>query len=827
MPSDPRSSHLPPTNSRDRRRRPRWLLAAVAAGLALVLGSLVGVGFAAAIHRPNVDTVADFKPGLITRFVADDGSAFASYARERRVLLRDGEVPALVQNALVAAEDSHFLEHGGVDLEGIARAALRNLRSGEITQGASTLTMQLARHLFLTQERTWRRKIEEAFLAVELEKSLSKQQILTLYCNIVYFGHGNYGIAAAARDYFDKTVGELTLAEAATLAGIVQQPSRFSPYRRPDLVLARRDYVLRRMLEEGYLDRAAFDQAQAEALNPVQRAPKRLLAPYFAEEIRRRLESAYGSDVLLEGGLEVETTLDPAMQRAAEEALRAGIERLDHRRGWRGPLEHRDAADLESAELEGWSRRGLVPGFWDRGLVLESGSRTARVKVGSTVYELEPRGIEWTRRQRPAELLSPGDVAWFSLRTQEDPELPPADDPESAGSEEETGTWLALEQEPELEGAVLVVESATGAIRALVGGWDYERSKFDRATQARRQVGSAFKPFVYGAALEMGYTPADTLFDGPAVFAGSDGAVPNYSPRNFYRRYYGILTLRWALEHSINTTAVKLQDLVGIDRVIDFARRCGIESDLPPYPSLALGSADLSPLELATAYATIANQGLWVEPWMVSRVLDAEGRVLEEHLPRMRKAAEPPAAHVMARMLQGVVQRGTGQKARDLDIDLAGKTGTTDDYTDAWFVGFTPRYTLLVWVGYDVKRSIGRNMTGAEAALPIWKELVARGLEEGWLRAGERFTTPPGVDEQPVEPASGLLPAPGGPAAIPEWFVQGTAPVRTWTPEWGRVLQLPWFQQIPWYIPKEGERMPSDIEDWSLVEAVWDQEEGV
>ncbi len=359
----------------------------------------------------------------------------------------------------------------------------------------------------------------------------------------------------------------------------------------------------------------------------------------------------------------------------------------------------------------------------------------------------------------------------------------------------------------------------------MVGGWDFDRSKFNRAVQARRQVGSAFKPFIYGAALEMGYTPADTLFDAPMAFPAVQ-EQPAYSPRNYYRKYYGIITLRRALEDSINVTAVKLLDLVGVDQAIDFAHRAGIESKLPPYPSLALGSADLSPMEVATAYAAIASSGLWVQPHLIAAVYDAEDRELERHSTTARKAMDPEIAYVLAHILEGVVDRGTARLAANLDIDLAGKTGTTDGYSDAWFVGFTPRYTALVWVGHDVKRSIGNNMTGTAAALPIWRSIIEKGLEQGWLDPGEKFVVPPGVTLRDVEYFSGLLPNPDTEPVIEEAFVEGTEPVRYLQREWARILTLPWYQQRPHYLPKAGERMPEGVEDWTDILQGWvDKEE--
>ena len=790
-------------------RTRRLLAIAVPLSLALFLGGLAGVGAGALIQMPKVESVADFQPALITQLFDVGGERFATFARERRILLSEEELPELARQAVLASEDSNFFEHGGVDPIGVLRAVVKNItekRRGSSVVGGSTITQQLARRLFLTPGKTWRRKIEEALLAVELEKNFSKDQILTLYCNLMYFNHGNYGIEAAARSYFDVPAAELTVPQAAMLAGILQRPSAYSPYSKPDLVRGRRDYVLRRMLEDGYISAEQHEAAVAEPLGVVPRRRESRNAAFFAEEIRRDMESRYGTDVLLEQGLQVSTTLDTPIQVAAETALRAGLTRLDHRRGWRGPVATlAEDEDPETHQLEAWSRSADDTGGWVQGIVLSAG-RTARVRIGEEVHELSPAGFAWTRRQRASQLVGKGDVAWFRW-------LP-------AEKEDEEPT-LVLEQEPELEGALVVLESATGAVRAMVGGWSFERSKFNRVTQARRQVGSAFKPFVAGAALENGFTPADTLFDGPTVFDGGNN-VFNYSPRNYYPRYYGILTLRRMLELSINVTAVKLLDLVGAEQVVDFASRCGIASDLPPYPSLALGVASLTPMELAASYAAIANQGLYVEPYLIESVTDGTGRVLEQHSPRAFKSMEPETAYLLTTMLEGVVDRGTAAAASKLPLALAGKTGTTDNYTDAWFAGFTPRYTVLVWVGHDRNRPIGRNMTGAEAALPIWMDLIEAGIEGGWLEQETEFAMPPDIVQAPVEYLSGLAATPAAERVIEESFIRGTEPARQYDPAWKKILELPWYQQRTFYLAKAGENMPEDVEDWEIVRKAWE-----
>ena len=816
QPPDP-----PPDAAAIRRRRLlRWVAIPV---LTALFAALAGVVVGASINKPEVDSLDDLHPRLITEVRDQDGLPFQTYSREKRILLDENELPKRVEQAILAAEDSNFYEHGGIDLKGVLRAAVKNVLAGRKKEGASTITMQLARTLFLHRERKWKRKIEETFLAVELEKKLSKQQILTLYANIVNFGHGNYGMEAASRAYFNKSADAMTVAEAATLAGIPQRPSYFSIRRNPEAVEKRRNYVLGRMLEEGFITAAEHTEAVATQVAQAARPRERQLAPYFAEEIRRELQETYGTDALYDSGLQVTTTLDPTIQRATEDALRAGLVQLDREKGWRGPV---DQLDLEAAAAEegglsraSWAGRELEDGAWAEGIVLTSDARRAEVQIGEATHVLERRGIKWTRRREPQSLLKPGDVAWFRLVEPEQDEAPEEQD------EAEDKPWLELVQVPELEAAVVVIESSTGAVRGMVGGWDFERNEFNRATQARRQVGSAFKPFVFGAALEGGFTAADTLFDGPVVFPGSTGQ-PDYSPRNFYRQYYGVVTLRRALEKSYNVSAVKLLDMVGIEKVIDFARRCGITSDMPPYPSLALGTAELTPLELAGAYATVVNGGIHVEPYMMERVESASGRLVWEHVPRASKAMEPQQAFVLTQMLRGVAVRGTGASgiwglARE-PIELGGKTGTTNAYTDAWFAGFSPRYTILTWVGYDKKRFLGRGMTGAHAALPIWTRVARRGLKDGWLEEGETFARPPGVSEREVEATVGVLATPDAQETLVEVFVDGTEPELRFDARWKRVVQLPWYLQEPFYLPKEGERMPAHIEDWTTVREVWE-----
>ncbi|HKI04574.1 MAG TPA: PBP1A family penicillin-binding protein, partial [Thermoanaerobaculia bacterium] len=778
----------PPRRSR---RLLRWTWPVLAA---LLIGAITGVAVAAAIHVPKVDTLADYTPSLVTQLFDKNGAVFTTFARERRVMLKENEMPRILQQAVLASEDANFFRHGGIDAMGIARAAVTDIRAGKVVEGASTISMQLARILFLSRERTWRRKIEEAFVAVELEKNYSKSQILTLYLDLVNLGHGNYGVEAASRYYFDKPAAKLTLPEAAMLAGILPAPSRYSPYRTPVTVKKQRDRVLRRMLEEKFITPAQCQQAIESPILVASQQQQEVFAPYFAEDVRKSLETKYGATSLYEGGLQVQTTLDPQIQRSAEKAIRSGLIKLDHRRGWRGPIATLKAADLDTQQLPTWGQNKPRPGRWYQGLVLESGPKSASVRIGKEVYTLGPEGISWTNRREPGSLLKRGDVAWFRFEVPAAKEAKPAkpgDPPAAAAVQAEPR--LMLEQQPKMEAAAVVIENRTGAVRAMVGGWDFERNKFNRITQAKRQVGSSFKPFVYGAAIEAGWTPSDTLLDAPTSFTGADGRL-SYRPENYYHKHYGIVTLRRALEQSINVPAVKLHTLVGGKRVVDFAHRLGIQSPLPTWPSIALGSADLTPLEVASAYATVANQGTHIAPYFLERVTTPDGQVLDQHFPATYSATTPAVAYVLTHMMEGVIDHGTAYDIHDLPIDIAGKTGTTDDFSDAWFVGYTPRYTILTWVGYDLKKSLGYNMSGAIAALPMWRTIAEDGLEKGWLQKGEIFEVPQGVIQRDVEYYSGLLSGQGG-RAVKEAFVNGTEPNRQVSPQWSTINSLPWYQQ--------------------------------
>ncbi len=824
----------------------RILLAAV---VAIVCGCLLGIGVAVSIDIPEVGGISEHALGIVTSLQDQDGETYRQYFRENRLILQEGEVPDNLSNALLAAEDRKFYSHTGFDLLGVVRVAIGNLFR-ERRHGASTLTMQTAGIVFLDRtQRTWERKIAETLHAVDLEKQLSKEQILTLYCNLIPLGHRNYGFQAAARFYFDKTVDQLTVAEAATLVAIVPRPSSWSPIRRPEFMLERRNLVLSSMHDFGKLTDEELAEARAEPLGINRPASKKVVGNYFSEEVRKYLYRTYGETALYERGLQVKTSLDRRIQATAEKALRDGLERIDRTGGWRGALRTLSKEEMLDAKLRGWDSAPL-PGEWAEGVVLDATPRGATILIGEARYQLDQDSIAWTRKRSASSLVSTGDVAWFRYRepSQEEKktrldaaeliqadlaeaaEARKADQPEdsttgpqqSASEASQVSAFVDLVQEPEVEGALVVLENATGAIRGLVGGWDFDRNEFNRATQAKRQPGSAFKPIVFGAGFEAGYTPADTLFDAPVVF-DRPGSDP-YSPRNFYRdRYEGILTLRRALEKSINVSSVKLMDLVGVQSVIDFARRSGIRAPLPAVDSLALGTAEMTPLEVASAYAAFANQGVAVAPYLIESVATPDGRLLESHQLQATQAMSPEVAFLLVHTLRGVVQRGTANAARKIPAALAGKTGTTDDYTDAWFAGITPKYSITVWVGHDVKLSIGNDMTGAEAALPIWMEVINAGLAAGWVEADLDFPVPPSIAFRKVESTTGLLANSYSTSTINEAFIIGTEPVQEFDERWLAIHQLPWYQQRSFYgKPKDGERMPEDEADWETVRAHWE-----
>ncbi len=730
---------------------------------AVIGGALVGVFLAFESDLPQVTSLEDFQPNIITQVFASDGSIIGEFAIEKRVVVAFRDIPPVLRNAIVAVEDEDFWKHIGIDPWSIPRAALANLRSGRRGQGFSTLTMQLTRLLFLTPEKTYERKIKEIILAFQIEKNFTKEEIFTLYCNQIYFGHGNYGVEAASRFLFGRPVKDLTLEEAALVAGIAQSPARQSPIENPERAMQRRNHVLDRMADEKYVSREEADAAKQKPIALRQRRDPPGVAPHFLEEVRKHLEREYGSQRIYQGGLRVYPTLEPVAQRAAVRALRDGLRTVDRRaRGFVKPeasILGPDGLLPEPLHLDEWDWP-FGEGDVVRGVVVASDRQSAVVQVGDYRGRLTAPDVAWTRRSSLSEVLPRGAVAPFRIVSLSDTE----------GRRE---VLLQLDQEPKVEGALLALDVRTGAVRAMVGGYDFERSKFNRATQAMRQVGSAFKPIVYAAALEtLGYTPATILVDSPLSFPNPwDGSV--WSPQNYDGTFWGPIPLRRAVEQSRNIPAVRTLQAVGLEKGIEYARRLGLAGELPPYLPIALGAGEATLVEMTAAFATFANQGLRMKPYLIERITDREGNVIEQTLPRATDALRADTAFILTSLLRGVADHGTAARARKLRRPIAGKTGTTNDYTDAWFIGYEPSLAAGVWVGFDEKKdSLGPRADGGAIALPIWMEFWAAVMAN---RAIEEFPIPGNVVFVPVD-EMGHPGAPGAPGVHMESFVAGTEP---------------------------------------------------
>ncbi|MGB0000748.1 MAG: PBP1A family penicillin-binding protein [Candidatus Acidiferrales bacterium] len=690
---------------------------------AIGIGAAAGVLFVYSSDLPEIHALEDYRPDVVTELYADDGQSIGTFALQRRILLTYGQIPKVLRDAIFTTEDQHFEEHWGVDFPRVLEAAWHDVRHHGMKEGASTLTMQLAGGLFLNRaDRSLHRKLQETILAIEIERHYTKEQIFTMYCNQIYLGAGNYGFEAASEYYFGKPVGQLTLPEAATLAAIIRGPI-YSPIVHPERALARRNLVLSLMAHDRKVTQAQAAGATKEPLGLHVSSARNDFAPYFVEDIRQYLEHTYGTAAVHEQGLRVYTTLNVAMQKAAEQAVRDGLHAYDRRHGWRGNLPNiftqssgsqnsggpNPSAKLDAYQNEEW-RGTPAKGDYIPGLVTAVEPTFATVRVGTYHAMLTPSDFAWTGKKSPSQLLKVGDVVVVSIK-------------EVAGST----LHVQLEQQPVAQAALLAIDNPTGEVKAMVGGYDFDQSKFNRATQAVRQTGSSFKVYVYATALEQGATPFDTIVDEPVTFRSGG---QNYSPKNYDLKFEGRITLRRALADSRNVPAVRLLEHVGVQNTIDMARRFGITSPLPPYLPLALGAADLSLLEHTSAFTVFPDDGIHIEPHDIRRVTSYDGAVLEEPRPNVKDVIQPDVARTMTAMLEEVVQFGTGVRAKELGRVSAGKTGTTNDFTDAWYIGFTPHITAGVWVGNDDKRiSLGKKETGARAALPIWLEFMQQAVE--------------------------------------------------------------------------------------------------
>ena len=711
---------------------------------------------------PQISALDNYAPNTITRVLGRDGSVVGEFATERREVITHAQIPAVLKQAILAAEDDNFNRHIGFEPTRMLWAAYRDLTAKERTPGRSTLTQQIARNLFQdsigfrrdpgawVDLSGWERKIKEALVALQIERRYTKDEIFTMYCNQIYWGHGAYGVQAASRLYFDKPVGEITLDEAAVLAGIIQSPERQSPFVNMQSALRRRGYALDRMATEGFI---TADAAAAAKARPIvtSGAPSSALtvAPYFIETVRQQLQERYGAKAIYESGLTVRTGLDPLLQKAANDVLDRELRRLDRLGGYRRPARNLVAEKIDPAtfKLPRFSRAPAV-GEVIPAAVLNVEGGTIRIKAGAWEGTITQAGYAWTRKAATA-LVRRGDVIETRIVSRTD----------AAKTFEGS-----LEQIPAVEGAVVALDNRTGQILAMVGGQSFSRSQFNRATQALRQVGSTFKPFVYTTAIDRGYTATSLIDDSPVSYPAGPGQ-PLWQPQNYDREFHGPVMLRDALAGSRNIPTIRLMDALGPAQVIGTAKRMGITSPIPQYLPVAIGAAEATLMEMTSAYSAFANQGVRVNPLSYLRVTDREGNVLEEQRPSPHDALRADTAYVMAHLLQGAVQHGTATKALSLDWPVGGKTGTTDDYTDAWFIGFDPDITLGVWVGRDIKKPIGPGQTGTAAALPIWIDIM-----KPWVEKRRAELPEPPVFERPsnvimVMTSKGL-----------EAFIAGTEP---------------------------------------------------
>ncbi len=723
-------------------------------------GALGGLLFVYSSDLPQVRQLEDYRPDVMTEVFADDGTPIARFALERRVMVSYDQIPPVLRNAVISIEDRRFESHWGVDVLAIVRAAITDIMEWRKDQGASTLTQQLSRVLFLTREKSFRRKVEEALLAIQIERRFTKPQIFTMYTNAIPLGSGNYGFEAASEFFFGKPIGKLTLPEAATLAGLPRSPTYYSPLLHPERSLARRNDVLQAMLENGKIDRAKFQKAKAAPLGLHIKRWNNDIAPYYVEEVRQFLEDKYGEEAVEQKGLRVYTSLNVQLQKDAQKALRDGLRDYDKSRGWRGPernilkkpeiLPGGKNATLETYSNPDW-RSSISPGDYVHGLVMSVTAAHATVRFGKLRARLTPADFSWTHKNDPQAVFSPGDVDLFLVKEAKGDTL-----------------QVSLDQTPTVQGALLAIDNSTGEIKAMVGGYDFDTSKYNRAVDAQRQVGSSFKVYVYAQALLDGMSPFDKVLDEPVTYTTSSGT---WAPHNYDGKFEGSITLLHALAESRNVPAVKVLSKIGIDSVIRLCRKFGIVSRLVPNLPLALGASDLTLLEHTSAFTTFPNDGVHIAPRMVLRVTDYNGRLIDSFPPHVTDVLPAGVARLETSMLREVFNSGTGIRAKALatKYPLAGKTGTTNDFGDAWFMGFSPNLTCGVWVGYDDHHTLGRGEEGSRVALPIWMDFMSQALKivpVGTFPDSPLLTNPAQVKE--------ILASAGGPGQFPS---SGASPV--------------------------------------------------
>ncbi|MGA1874539.1 MAG: penicillin-binding protein 1A [bacterium] len=726
-------------------------------------GAVIGYFYQIASSLPDTEFIRDYTPAQTTQIYANDNQKLARFCLEKRILVPLSQINQHLIDAVLAVEDANFYSHRGIYWPRVIQAFWKNLRAGSYIQGASTITQQLARSLFLYPQKTISRKIKEALLAYRIERKYSKQEILELYLNQIYFGNGAYGIEAAAESYFGKPAKDLKVAESALLAGLIRAPSKYCPFHNQDLAMKRFRVVLKRMHEEKFITEEQYQSALQFPFR-FQENEEKQLAPYFTEYVRQYLEKQYGRSGLYKGGLQVYTTLNLNMQKIAQKSLLWGLEQLDKRQGFRPlPSTMVDDADVSVDEIQKAILEQQPVEEKLLGTIKEVLHDRVVVDVLGWCGEIHVDRMRWTKAKQPGEILKVGDNVYVRIEGYQ-----------NIAGEKSHQLILALEQEPRVQGALVALDPKTGFIQAMVGGGDYSKSKFNRAVQARRQPGSSFKPFIYAAALLQGKTLADIIIDSPIIYKDRS-QEKNWKPSNYYEKFYGPTTLRKALEHSSNVVTVKLLKEVGIDYIIDLARKMGISSNLSPDLSLALGSSGVSLLELTSAFGVFANEGIYTPPTAIKWILDDEGEVVEKSSPSPQRVLDVQVNYLITSLLEGAVQHGTGWRAKSLGYPVAGKTGTTNDCIDAWFIGFSPDLVVGVWVGFDEYKSLGKRETGARVACPIWVKFMAEALRDKPIK---HFPVPQGIVFVSIDADTGLQATQNCKEIILEAFRKGTEPNR-------------------------------------------------
>jgi penicillin-binding protein 1A len=769
----------PPAQLSDAPRQPTprrpwrwWQISLLVLGACIVIGGLTAGGLLWHFSKdlPELNQLGTYQPSLVTQVYSIDQKLIGQFFIERRILTPVSDIPERLRRAVIAVEDVRFFEHPGLDYIGMLRAAWTNVRRGGKVEGASTITQQLARSLFLSSERTFDRKVRELILAYKMELVLTKEQILELYLNQIYFGQGAYGVASAAQTYFGKDLSALTIGESAFLAGLPKSPNHYSPFKAYDRAKKRQEHVLARMEEAKFLTAEEREQAAAELLN-FRRPGAEQAAPYFVEYIRQLLVAKYGEAMVYKGGLKVITTVNMEMQKAAEAAFLSGLRRLDKRQGWRGPLRTVDAASPTPPLVAAVTDQVLKIGDYREGFITKVAKDHYLVQIGTTVGKLAFEDMEWAKRRLTGQDTTKDVVVNQNLKQV----LKPGDVIEVMVKKLDHGTvHVQLEQTPLVEGGLIALEPGKGAIRAMVGGYDFARSEYNRAVQAHRQPGSAFKPIIYATALNQGMSPASVILDAPVVYE-QEQDEKTWKPENYGRKIHGMVSLRDALAHSHNLATVRLLDKVGVKNVIDFAKTVGVTSPLAADLSLGLGSSSVGLMELTSAYGVLLNQGSRVDPYAIFQVKDNTGKVLEQAEPQAIPVISKETAYLITNMMEDVVQKGTGQAAKVIARPIAGKTGTTDEFINAWFIGGAPNLVAGIYVGFDDRRSLGETESGAHAALPIWIDFMQAALKPLPVVA---FTIPEGVTFVKVDSATGLLEGEDGQASTVELFTKGSEPTQ-------------------------------------------------